>query len=194
MYTADTVKIIGSCTFGIVHPDTMKLVQVTFYIANNYGNILLSCKTTLALCLIQLWSRLGYLPPWFSLITSTIDHPKKTKLTSLKVHWSKQEVSPQRHEPHSMTTTFVSTNTVLKSNQNIIITSQEKILLNYPDILEGNGRFPGLPYHLQVDPNITLKQTPCWPVPIHLKEAFKKEIDKMLQAGTSNHLKKPLCG
>ena len=30
--------------------------------------------------------------------------------------------------------------------------------------------------------NITLKQTPCRPVLIHLKEAFKKEIDKMLQA------------
>ena len=32
------------------------------------------------------------------------------------------------------------------------------------------------------DPNITPKQTPCRPVPIHLKEAFIKEIDKMLQA------------
>ena len=29
-YTADTVKIICSCTFGIVHPDTKKLVPVTF--------------------------------------------------------------------------------------------------------------------------------------------------------------------
>ena len=27
------------------------------------------------------------------------------------------------------------------------------------------------------------KETPCWPVPIHLKESFKIEIDKMLQAG-----------
>ena len=27
------------------------------------------------------------------------------------------------------------------------------------------------------------KQTPCRPVPIHLKEAFKKEVDKMLKAG-----------
>ena len=41
-YTADTVKIIGSCTFGIVHPDTKKLVPVTFYVANNDGSILLS--------------------------------------------------------------------------------------------------------------------------------------------------------
>ena len=31
--------------------------------------------------------------------------------------------------------------------------------------------------------NITPKQTPCKSVPIHLKEAFKNEIDEMLQAG-----------
>ena len=100
-YTADTAKIIGSCTFGIVHLDTKKLVPVTFYVANNDGNILLSCKTTLALCLIQPWSRLDYLPPWASLIATTMDHPRKTKLTSLKVHRSKQEVSAQRQEPQS---------------------------------------------------------------------------------------------
>ena len=52
-YTTGTVKIIGSCTFGIVHHDTKKLVPVTFYVANNDGSVLFSCKTTLALCLIQ---------------------------------------------------------------------------------------------------------------------------------------------
>ena len=48
-YTADTVKIIGSCIFNVVQPDTKKLVPVTFYVANNDGSVLLSCKTTLAL-------------------------------------------------------------------------------------------------------------------------------------------------
>ena len=52
MYTAHTVKIIGSCTFGIVHSDTKKLVLVTFYVANNDGSVPLSCKATLALHLI----------------------------------------------------------------------------------------------------------------------------------------------
>ena len=62
-YTADTVKIIGSCMFDVVHLDTKKLVPVTFYIANNNGSVLLSCKTTLALQLIELQLRLDYLPP-----------------------------------------------------------------------------------------------------------------------------------
>ena len=48
-YTADTVKIIGLCIFDVVHPDTKKLVPVTFYLAKNDGSVLLSCKATLAL-------------------------------------------------------------------------------------------------------------------------------------------------
>ena len=45
------------------------------------------------------------------------------------------------------------------------------------------GCFPGPPYHIQVNPSVTPKQTPCQPIPVHLKEDFKNEIDKMLQAG-----------
>ena len=36
---------------------------------------------------------------------------------------------------------------------------------------------------MQVDSSVTSKQTPCWPVPVYLKEPFKQEIDKTLQAG-----------
>ena len=53
----------------------------------------------------------------------------------------------------------------------------------YPDVFEGIGKSPGPPYHIHVDPGVTPKQTPCRPIPIHLKEAFQKEISKMLQAG-----------
>ena len=167
--------------FNVVHPDTKKLVPVIFYIANNDGSVLLSCKTTLALQLIKPRSRLDYLPPQASLITSTMDHPKKTKMTALKVHQSKLEVSDQKQQPPSKALT--SRNTPQKQDSVITITSKEQILSKYPDVFKGIGRLPGLPYHIQVDMNITPKQTLCRPVPIHLKEAFKKEIDKMLQAG-----------
>ena len=111
-----------------------------------------------------------------------MDHPKKTKLTSLKVHQLKQEVSNQRQEPPSQASTSASRNTVQKLNPSISITSKEQILSKYLDVFEGIGRFPSLLYHIQVDLNIMLKQTPCRPEPIHLKEAFKNKIDKMLQA------------
>ena len=92
-YTADTVKIIGSCLFYLVHPYTKKLQGVTFYVAQNDGSVLLSCTITLALGLIQSCTRLYYFPPKASLITSSVDHPKKYKRVS--VHSSRKEVSAQ---------------------------------------------------------------------------------------------------
>ena len=90
-----------------------------------------------------------------------MDHPRKTKLTSLKVHRSKQEVSAPRQGPQNHVMTSMSTDTVQKLDLNIIITSKEQILSSYPDIFEGIHRFPGQWYHIQVNPNITLKQTTC---------------------------------
>ena len=53
MYMADTVKIAGSCTPHLVHPDTKRLLETTLYIAINNGSILLSCKITLLLGVTQ---------------------------------------------------------------------------------------------------------------------------------------------
>ena len=38
---------------------------------------------------------------------------------------------------------------------------------------------------MQLDPSIPPKQTPCHPVPVHLKESIKQKIDMMLKAGIS---------
>ena len=64
-----------------------------------------------------------------------------------------------------------------------LITKKEQIMARFPDVFKGIGKFPGEPYKIQLDPKVPPKQTPCRPVPIHLKEAFKVEIDKMLKAG-----------
>ena len=82
-------------------------------------------------------------------------HPKKTKLTFLKVHLLKQEVSDQRQEPPSKTSMSTSRNTTQKLNPSIAITSKEQILSKYPDVFEGISRFPGSPYHIQVNLKIT---------------------------------------
>ena len=36
-YTTDTMKIVGSCLFNLVHPDTKTLQELTFYVARNDG-------------------------------------------------------------------------------------------------------------------------------------------------------------
>ena len=119
-YTTDTVKIVGSYMFYLVHLDTKKLIEVTFYVAMNDRSVLLSCKTTLLLGLIQPRPRLDCLPPRASLITSTADHPKKTKAV---LHTTKQEVSAQNTKQAVAAQTPAAKRQVPK-----LITSMEMIL------------------------------------------------------------------
>ena len=64
-----------------------------------------------------------------------------------------------------------------------LITSKDQILCKYPDVFDGIGNFSGPFYHIQIDQSVTSKQTPCCQIPVHLKDAFKQEINKMLQVG-----------
>ena len=41
-YTTDTVKVVGSCIFYLVHPATKHLQDMTFYVTSNNGSVLLS--------------------------------------------------------------------------------------------------------------------------------------------------------
>ena len=160
-YTTDTVKLVGSCTFYLVYPDTNQPKEVAFYAASNNGSVLLSCATMLALGLIQPCTRLQYLPPEASLITSSSNNPQKTKCQPA-IHVSKKECT-------------VSTQlaTVPK-----LIASKDQILQVYPEVLDGIACFPGPPYHIHVDQGIILKQTSCWPVPVHLKSHSHKRLTR----------------
>ena len=169
-YTMDTIKIIGTTTIYLPHPYSKKLVEMTFYIASNEGSVLLSCNTSLTLGLIQSRPRLDYLPPRARLITSNVDHPRKMKE---QIQVQKQVIIKQYDQHHNTQST-----TLPK-----LITTQCQILQEYPDVFEGIGQFPGPLYYIHVDPGVTPKQTPCRPIPIHLKDAFQQEISKMLQAG-----------
>ena len=53
----------------------------------------------------------------------------------------------------------------------------------YSELFKGIGQFPGEPYHIHINPSLTPKQTPCRPYPVHLKQTFQQEIEKMLVAG-----------
>ena len=168
-YMTDAVKLVASCIFYLVHPDTKHLQEVTFYVASNNGSVLLSCVTALELGLIQPCSRLDYLPPRASLITSSANHPEKTK-SRINVHVSRQEST-------------VSTMSNYKDKIPKLVTSKGEILVAYLNVCNGIGCFSGPPSYIQFDPSVTSKETPCKPVPVYLKESFKQKIDKMLQPG-----------
>ena len=156
--------------------------------ATNDGSVLLSCKSTLALDLIQPRSRLDYLPPRASLITSTQDHPKKTKQVSgpVQIHSSKQLSTQSLSQAEASMPANAQDSPhvpeIKHQRSHKKITSKELIMKHYPDVFERIGKFMGPPYTIHLDPSVQPKQTPCRPVPIHLKETFKQEIDKMLQA------------
>ena len=61
-YTTDTVKIVGSCTFYLVHPDTKKLIEVTFYVAMNDGSVSIVLQNNLTTWLNTTKAKIG-LPP-----------------------------------------------------------------------------------------------------------------------------------
>ena len=100
---------------------------------------------------------LDYLPPRSSLITSSADHPKKTKEV---LHTLKKPVATQRKQ-HDVT----AQTPAVKEKGPKLITSKEMIMHEYPDVFQGIGKFPGPDYHFQLDPSIPSKQTPCQTIP-----------------------------
>ena len=127
-YTTDTVKILGICIIYLVHPDSEKLKEAIFYITSNEGSILLSYNTSLTLGLIHPRPRLDYLPPRASLITSSVDHHRKTKA---QFQIQKQEIITQTTSQQQDTQFTITT--VPK-----LVTSQDQIMHEYPDIFWGN--------------------------------------------------------
>ena len=52
-YKNDVVKIIGTCQFYLVHPESKQLMKVIFFVAKENGSVLLSCRTTMEVGLIK---------------------------------------------------------------------------------------------------------------------------------------------
>ena len=173
VYTRHSVDLIGNCTFYMLSKGTKQPIKVEFYIANEEGSVLLSWETVFHLQLLYVKSRLEYLTPRAMLISSAANHPKR------EIH--AQSTVLQQHNSTSILPT--STSTVPQENiprRVRIVKSKEHIQEHYPELFIGIGWFPGEPCHIHTNQSITPKQTPCRPIPVHLKQTFRQEIDKML--------------
>ena len=85
-------------------------------------------------------------------------------------------------KPHLYKALWISIQTSSVPNK-WLVTSKDDIIRYFPEILEGLGKFPGEPYHNNVDPSIPPKHLPARPVPVHQQAAFKQQLDDMIQAG-----------
>ena len=100
-YMNNIMNIIGSCQFYILHPEMKKLIKVIFFVAQENGSVLLSCRMTMALGLIKPHAQLNYLPPRASLLTSTCDHCNTTKQHKPNVHHTREKPI-MRTLPHNV--------------------------------------------------------------------------------------------
>ena len=89
------------------------------------------------------------------------------------LHIQKKQVAAQKKMPEKSTQL-----PAVKEKGPKLITSKEMIMWEYPDVFQGIGKFPGPDYHIQVDPSIPPKQTPCRPIPIHLKVQFQQDLTR----------------
>ena len=173
VYTRHSVDLIGKCTFYMLSKGTKQPIKVEFYIAKEEGSVLLSWETVLQLQLLNVKPTLEYLPPRAMLISSAANHPKR------EIHTQSTVLQPW----NSTSKIPTSTSTVPQENtprRVRIVKLKEQIQEQYPKFFTSIGQFPGEPYHIHVNPSITPKQTPCRPIPLHLKQTFRQEIEKML--------------
>ena len=111
-------------------------------------------------------NKIDYLPPRASLITSTVDHPQKTRCQAVVNSATTDSAVPPCKK------------IVPKQDISKLITSKEHILKYYPDVFKGICKFPGAPYHIQLDSGVQTKQAPSHPIPVHLNEAFQQEVKR----------------
>ena len=126
--------------------------------------------------LLHVKPQLEYLPPGAMLISSAADYPK------MEIH--AQSMSPQ--QPNSASILSTSKSKILQEDtlkKVRIMKTKEQIQEQYPELFKGIGQFSGEPYHIHTNPPITPKQTPCRPLPVHLKQTFQQETEKMLTTG-----------
>ena len=61
--------------------------------------------------------------------------------------------------------------------------TKEQVLKTYKDVFEGIGTFPRPPYRFKLKPNAFPAKHSPWKVPIHLQEAFHKEVYDLVDQG-----------
>ena len=119
---------------------------------------------------------LGVLKPCYSVETlkSSSKQPK-TDLEQCKMHGEFDPTFDKERNWWGEAVSFHSWSLYKEQLQGIPLKKQD-ILRVYSDVFTGIGKFPGPPYKFQLKPNAKPARHALRHVPIHLQEAFHKEI------------------
>ena len=136
IYTNEVVKIIGTCSFYLLHLESKQLIKVLFLVAKENGSVLLSCRTTMELGLIRPHAQIDYLPPRASLLTRTCDQPSKTRTHKPNIHCTKEKITKVTIPKNDNVRTPRSQNATI-SEDDRLITRKEQIMARFPNVIEG---------------------------------------------------------
>ena len=123
---------------------------------------------------------LGVLKPCYTMENTsspTVNASKKGDVAAKSFHHQKMNGSEEKLSNNS------NKQSIKKSQfQGSPLTKQD-ILDIYSDVFTGIGKFPGMPYKFQLKENAKLTRHAPRKVPIHLQDAFHKEIRNLEQLG-----------
>ena len=136
-YTTNTTKVVGSCMFYLVYPDSKCLLKVIFYVASNNGTVLLLAWLNIYID----WTIFHLCPVWLLAVLTTQRRPSP-KLMFIG----------QRRSLKCLTTKVWFQSSLQVRNKFLSLILMVVMVLD---------TFPSPPYHIPMDPSVTLKKTPC---------------------------------
>ena len=78
---------------------------------------------------------------------------------------------------------------IVNGKTHCLPTTKEYLLQEYSDVFQGIGTLPGEPYHIQLKDDYKPVQHPPRQVAVSLKEAYKGELERLVQLGVVQEVK-----
>ena len=126
-------------------------LTLKFYVAPHSGSILFSCKDLVYLQLIQPHPVLIKCMPCETKIISS-----KHDLAYINIVTRNKQAS---HYQSKQSSVPLQTTTHIPATNEQVSHTLEEVKKKYSDVFDGLGKFPGEPYHINLDPEVPPKQS-----------------------------------
>ena len=170
MYNDSAVQTLGACVSLLVSPIDGHKHDTKFYVAQHRGSILFSCEDLLYLQLIQWHPVLSKHTPHGANIISS-----KHDLAYINFVTRNKQVSHYQPEQSSVPSQTI---THIPAANGQVHHTLEEVKKKYSDVFDGLGKFPGEPYHINLDPEVPQKWVPWRPVPVHHTRGIQETADQ----------------
>ena len=153
VYNDSAIQTLGTCVIPLVSPIDGHKQDTKFYVVQHSGSVLFSCEDLLYLQLIQPHPVLSKCTPHgANIISSKHDLAYINFVT--RNNQASHYLPKQSSVPSQMTTHIPAANGQVPH-------TLEDVKKKYCDVFSGLGKFPGEPYHTNLNPEVPPKWVPC---------------------------------